>query len=64
MCGKGNRLFPKSVRAPMIRYAGLFSSRWKKQYLGKARIALNQPDPDYYDKIKGFFVKKLKYKSL
>jgi hypothetical protein len=42
----------------MIRYAGLFSSRWKKQYLGKARIALNQPDPDYYDKIKGSFVKK------
>jgi hypothetical protein len=30
----------------------------EKQYLGQARIALNQPDPDYYDKIKGSFVKK------
>jgi hypothetical protein len=31
---------------PMIRYAGLFSNRWKKQYLSQARIALNQPEPD------------------
>ena len=31
---------------PMIRYAGLFSNRWKKEYLSQARIALNQPDPD------------------
>ena len=31
---------------PMIRYAGLFSNRWKKQYLSQARIALIQSDPD------------------
>jgi hypothetical protein len=31
---------------PMIRYAGLFSNRWKKQYLSLARIALNQSDFD------------------
>lgn len=29
---------------PMIRYSGLFSSRWKEQYLNQARAALNQPD--------------------
>ena len=29
---------------PMIRYAGLFSNRWKKQYLSRARIILNQSD--------------------
>ena len=33
----------------MIRYAGLFSNRWKKQYLSKARIALSQPEPDDAD---------------
>lgn len=27
---------------PMIRYCGLFSNRWKKQYLNDARVALNQ----------------------
>jgi Putative transposase. len=32
-------------RFPMIRYAGLFSNRWKKQYLSQARIALNQSEP-------------------
>jgi len=31
---------------PMIRYAGLFSNRWKEQYLSQARIALNQTDND------------------
>jgi hypothetical protein len=30
----------------MIRYAGLFSNRWRKQYLAQARIALNQCEPD------------------
>jgi len=35
---------------PMIRYAGLFSNRWKSQYLAQARMALNQPDPDDSDK--------------
>jgi len=30
---------------PMIRYAGLFTNRWKKQYLSQCRIALNQPEP-------------------
>ena len=30
---------------PMIRYAGLFSNRWKKQVLSQARIALEQSDP-------------------
>ena len=34
---------------PMIRYAGLFSNRWKKQYISQARIALNQPEPDESD---------------
>jgi hypothetical protein len=34
---------------PMIRYAGLFSNRWKVQYLGQARDALNQADPDDSD---------------
>ena len=29
----------------MIRYAGLFTNRWKKQYLSQCRIALNQPEP-------------------
>lgn len=31
---------------PMIRYAGLFSNRWKKQYLSQACEALNHPDHD------------------
>ena len=31
---------------PMIRYAGLFSNRWKNQYLTHARVALNQAGPD------------------
>ena len=30
----------------MIRYAGLLSNRWKKQYLSQARVALNQSRPD------------------
>ena len=30
----------------MIRYAGLFSNRWKKQYLAQARTALGQPESD------------------
>ena len=34
---------------PMIRYAGLFSNRWRKQYLAQARIALNQPETDDVD---------------
>ena len=34
---------------PMIRYAGLFSNRWKRQYLSLARIALNQSDFDDLD---------------
>jgi len=34
---------------PMIRYAGLFSNRWKKQYLSQARTALNHSDPDDSD---------------
>jgi len=31
---------------PMIRYAGLFSNRWKKQYLAQARAALSLPESD------------------
>jgi hypothetical protein len=31
---------------PMIRYASLFSNRWKKQYLAQARTALSQPESD------------------
>ena len=31
---------------PLIRYAGLLSNRWKKQYLSEARIALSQSDSD------------------
>jgi hypothetical protein len=31
---------------PMIRYAGLFCNRWKKQYLSQAHMALNQSDND------------------
>ncbi len=31
---------------PMIRYVGLFSNRWKKQYLAQARTALGQPESD------------------
>jgi hypothetical protein len=31
---------------PMIRYAGLFCNRWKKQYLAFTRLALNQQQPD------------------
>jgi hypothetical protein len=34
---------------PMIRYAGLFSNRWRKQYLAQARMALNQSEPDDCD---------------
>ena len=34
---------------PMIRYAGLFYNRWKKQYLAQARIALNQSEPEDSD---------------
>ena len=30
-------------------YAGLFSNRWRKQYLTQARIALNQSEPDDCD---------------
>jgi hypothetical protein len=37
---------------PMIRYAGLFSNRWRKQYLAQARIALNQPETDDVDRYK------------
>ncbi len=33
----------------MIRYAGLFSNRWRKQYLAQARINLNQSEPDDCD---------------
>ena len=33
----------------MIRYAGLFSNRWKKQYLNQARVALKQSDSDDAD---------------
>jgi hypothetical protein len=35
---------------PMIRYAGLFSNRWKSQYLTQARTALNESGPDDCDK--------------
>ena len=31
---------------PMIRYAGLFSNRWKNHYLSQARRALKQADHD------------------
>jgi hypothetical protein len=34
---------------PMIRYAGVFSNRWKQHYLSQARIALNQSVPDDSD---------------
>ena len=34
---------------PMIRYAGLFSNRWKEHYLSQARIALNRSHPDDSD---------------
>jgi len=34
---------------PMIRYADLFSNRWKEHYLGQARDALNQSEPDDSD---------------
>ena len=30
---------------PMIRYAGLFASRWKQRYLAQARAALEQDQP-------------------
>ena len=33
----------------MIRYAGLFANRWKKQYVSQCPIALNQPEPDDTD---------------
>jgi len=42
---EGQWRFPKSKGFPMIRYAGLFSDRWKEQYLGRARSALNQSEP-------------------
>jgi len=31
---------------PMIRYAGLFSSRWKRRYIEQARAALAQEQPE------------------
>jgi len=34
---------------PMIRYAGLFSNRWKQRYLSQARVALNQSEPNDSD---------------
>jgi hypothetical protein len=34
---------------PMIRYAGLFSNRWRKQYLTQCRIALDQSETDDAD---------------
>ena len=34
---------------PMIRYAGLFSNRWERQYLAEARIALNQSESEDSD---------------
>jgi len=34
---------------PMIRYAGLFSNRWKQRYLSQACVALNQSEPDDSD---------------
>ena len=34
---------------PMIRYASLFSNRWKRPYLAEARIALNQSEPEDSD---------------
>jgi hypothetical protein len=34
---------------PMIRYAGLFTNRWKKMYLAQARVALNQSESDESD---------------
>jgi len=34
---------------PMIRYAGLFSNRWRKQYLAQCRVALNQSETDDAD---------------
>jgi hypothetical protein len=30
---------------PMVRYAGLFSNRWKEHYLSQARVALEQCEP-------------------
>jgi len=30
---------------PMVRYAGIFSNRWKGRYLPQARTALQQPEP-------------------
>ena len=33
----------------MIRHAGLFANRWKKQYGSRCRIALNRPEPDDID---------------
>ena len=38
---------------PMIRYAGLFSTRWKKQYLTQARAALSLPESDDCSEIMG-----------
>ena len=34
---------------PMIRYAGLFSNRWKQRYLSQARVALNRSEQDDFD---------------
>jgi len=34
---------------PMIRYAGLFSNRWRRPYLTQARIVLNQSESEDSD---------------
>lgn len=39
---------------PMIRYCGIFSNRWKKQYIALARLALKKPIIDNSDKPKTF----------
>lgn len=33
----------------MIRYVGLFSNRWRKQYIAQAHLALNQSAPEDSD---------------
>ena len=43
---------------PMIRYAGLFSNRWKKQYLAQARTALSLPESDDSNELKPCSKKK------
>jgi hypothetical protein len=30
---------------PMVRYAGIFSNRWKSRYLPQAKTALQHPEP-------------------